>query len=34
VDDADAQYREPGDAITVYVPRVALPFFRRKFGDA
>jgi hypothetical protein len=31
VDDTDPQYREPGETVTVYVPRAMLPWFQKRW---
>ncbi len=33
VDDCDPQYREPGETVTIYVPRDSLDWFKRRFGE-
>lgn len=33
VDETDPKYREPGETVTVYVPRAALPWFEKHWGE-
>lgn len=33
VDETDPKYREPGETVTVYVPRVSLSWFEKHWGE-